>query len=92
MSRDARRLFHKFDGETVRLMCLAFAMALTSLRYDCPDPIREALAAKIKAGGRNPDRLCDDALKSLRLKVNDPRPPPLPASPLERQSDERPER
>jgi hypothetical protein len=71
-------------------------MALASLRYDCPDPIREALAAKImelgKAGERNPDRLCDDALKSLRLKVNEPRPPPLPASPLERQSDERPER
>jgi hypothetical protein len=45
-----------------------------------------------KAGERNPDRLCDDALKSLQLKINDPRPRPLPASPLERQSDERPER
>jgi hypothetical protein len=43
-------------------------------------------------GERTSDRLCDDALKSLRLKVHDPRPPPLPASPLERQSDERPER
>jgi hypothetical protein len=38
-------------------MGLAFAMTLASLRYDCPDPVREALAAKIRglgtAGERN---------------------------------------
>jgi hypothetical protein len=72
-------------------MGLAFAMALAS--FGMTALTQFALAGKImelgKAGERNPDRLCDDALKSLRLRVNAPRPPPLPASPLER---ERPER
>ena len=63
---------HKFDDEIVRLMGLAFEMALASLRHDCPDPLREALARKIielaKAGERDPERLCDDALKALPLR------------------------
>ena len=33
-----------FDPETVRLMGLAFEMALASLRSGCTDPLREALA------------------------------------------------
>jgi hypothetical protein len=76
---------HRFDDETVRLMGLAFEMALAALRHDCPDPLREALAGKIielgKVGERDPERLCDDALKSLRLKVSDPSPLPPRASP-----------
>jgi hypothetical protein len=48
---------HSFDGETVRLMGIAFEMALGSLYAtpDCADPVREAVARKIielaKAGG-----------------------------------------
>jgi hypothetical protein len=58
-----------FDPEPVRLMGLAFEMALASLRSDCTDPLREALARKIielaKAGERDPERLCEGALKDL---------------------------
>jgi hypothetical protein len=51
---------HRFD-ETVRLVGLAFEMALASLRstLDQADPVREALARKIielaKAGERDPE-------------------------------------
>jgi hypothetical protein len=58
-----------FDPETVRLMGLAFEMALASLRYACPDPLREALARKIielaKTGERDPERLCEGALNDF---------------------------
>lgn len=62
---------HKFDGETIRRMGIAFEMALASLRatrgYD--DPIRAALAQRIiaraKAGERDAERLCEGALKVL---------------------------
>jgi hypothetical protein len=59
---------HSFDGETVRLMGIAFEMALGSLRAtpDHADPVREAVARKIielaKAGERDPERLCEGAL------------------------------
>jgi hypothetical protein len=70
-----------FDGETVRLMGIAFEMALGSLRAtpDHADPIRDAVARKIielaKAGERDPERLCEGALKDLRSAVSDPNPP-----------------
>jgi hypothetical protein len=58
-----------FDPEAVRLMGLAFEMALASLRFECIDPLRETLARKVielaKAGERDPERLCDGALKDL---------------------------
>jgi hypothetical protein len=58
-----------FDPETVRLMGLAFEMALASLRSGCTDPLREALARKIieiaKTGERDPERLCEGALEDL---------------------------
>jgi hypothetical protein len=58
-----------FDPETVRLMGLSFEMALASLRSGCTDPLREALALKIielaKTGERDPERLCEGALKDL---------------------------
>jgi hypothetical protein len=72
---------HSFDGETVRLMGIAFEMALGSLRAtpDHADPVREAVARKIielaKAGERDPERLCEGALKDLRSAVSDPNPP-----------------
>jgi hypothetical protein len=87
-----------FDPETIRLMGLAFEMALASFRSipDYADPIREVIARKIielaKEGERDPERLCDGALRDLRPAVSDPSPPPLPVSPLERQSRDRPER
>jgi hypothetical protein len=75
-----------FDGETVRLMGIAFEMALESLRAtpDCADPIRAAVARKIielaQGGERDPERLCEGALKSLRPAVSDPSPLQTPAS------------
>lgn len=62
-----------FDGETLRVMGIALAMALAALgatrTYD--DPVREALARTIialaEAGERDPERLCKDALKALAL-------------------------
>ena len=71
---------HKLDGELVRLMGIAFEMALGSFgatpAHD--DPIRATLAHKIitdaQAGERDPERLCDAALKAVS------RPDPLPRS------------
>jgi hypothetical protein len=59
-----------FDPETVRLMGLAFEMALASLPSSaCTDPLPEALARKIielaKTGERDPERLCEGALNDL---------------------------
>jgi hypothetical protein len=79
-----------FDLETIRLMGLAFEMALASLRPtpDYADPVREVIARRIielaKAGEREPERLCDGALKDLQPAVSDPNPllplasPPVP--------------
>ena len=65
------------DPETIRLMGLAFETALASFRpiSDYTDPIREGIARKIidlaKAGERDPERLCQGALKDLRPAVSD---------------------
>ena len=61
----------KFDPETIRVMGLAFEMALVALRLaDRGDLANEILAHKIielaKAGERNPDTLCEQALKDIR--------------------------
>ena len=79
---------HKFDAEMVRLMGIAFEMALVVLaRTDGTiSPTRDAVAKKIielaKAGERQPGRLCDAALEALGVaKPSDPTPPPPPASP-----------
>jgi hypothetical protein len=61
---------HRFGGELIRLMGIAFEMALGSFgatpAHD--DPIRAALAQRIiaqaQAGERDPERLCDAALKA----------------------------
>jgi hypothetical protein len=94
-----------FDLDTIRLMGLAFETALASLgpTPDYADPVREVIAGKIielaKAGERDPERVCDAALKDLRPVVTDPSPLPLPAAPpgafgffILSQSGERPER
>jgi hypothetical protein len=62
---------HRFDDETIRRMGIAFEMALASLGAtpDCNDPIRAALAQRIialaKAGERDPERLCEGALRAV---------------------------
>jgi len=61
-----------FDGETVRLMGIAFEIALASLgaTLDRDDPVRSELARNIialaQAGEHDPERLCDGALTAVR--------------------------
>jgi hypothetical protein len=63
---------HRFDGETIRLMGIAFEIALSSLGATraVADPVRAALAHKIialaEAGERDPERLCEAALQAVR--------------------------
>jgi hypothetical protein len=78
---------HSFDAETVRLMGIAYEMTLVALQQRRGnDPLRATAAQKIielaKAGERNPERLCDGALKATQMApalIRDPNPPPLPA-------------
>ena len=60
-----------FDEETVRVLGVAFAQVCVALRIgDCDDHVRQAIANKIielaKTGERNPDLLCERALKDIR--------------------------
>jgi hypothetical protein len=62
---------HKFDGEAIRQMGIAFEMALAALRVTPAhnDPIRAAFAQRIialaKAGERDAERFCDGALRAV---------------------------
>jgi hypothetical protein len=63
----------KFDEETVRILGVAFAQVCIALRIgDCADDVKQAIANKIialaKAGGRNPDMLCEQVLKDIRTE------------------------
>jgi hypothetical protein len=64
-----------FDPETIRLTGIGFEMALASLcsTPGYTDPVREAVARKIielaKAGERDPECLCEGALKHFALGV-----------------------
>ena len=65
---------HRFDAETVRLMGIAYEMALVALlQRRREDQLREATAHKIielaKAGERDPERLCDEALKATQPRL-----------------------
>ena len=83
---------HRFDAETARLMGVAFEMALVALQHadGVIAPTRDAVAQKIiepaKAGERDPERLCDGALKATQpmapVLISDPSPLPPHASPL----------
>jgi hypothetical protein len=60
----------KFDPETIRVMGLAFEMALVALRLaDRGDLANDVLARKImdlaKAGERDPERLCEGCCTSF---------------------------
>ena len=79
---------HNFDPETRRVMGIAFEMARVALRLsDRTDLINEIIARSIielaKAGQRDPDLLCEGALRSFREQRgsgDDHQFPPLPGS------------
>ena len=61
----------RFDPETRRILGVALEMSCIALRVgDCADDVKQAIANKIialaKAGERNPDVLCEQALKDIR--------------------------
>jgi hypothetical protein len=60
-----------FNPETTRILSVAFELTCIALRVgDCDDDVRQTIANKIitlaKAGERNPDVLCEQALKDIR--------------------------
>jgi hypothetical protein len=60
----------RFDEETTRVLSVALEMTCIALRTgDCDDGVRQAIAIKIieiaKAGERNPDVLCEQALAAI---------------------------
>lgn len=62
---------HRFDPETSRILGVAFEQVCIALRIgDCDDHVKQAIASKIiglaKTGERNPDLLCERALKDIR--------------------------
>ena len=67
----------RFDGETIRIMGVAFEMTCVALRLaDRVGPADEVLARRIieltKAGERNPDLLCENVLKEFREQRDSP--------------------
>jgi hypothetical protein len=58
----------QFDPETKRILGLAFELTCAALRIgECDDGVKQAIADKIinlaKGGGRNPEVICEQALK-----------------------------
>ena len=61
----------QFDQESIRILGVAFEQVCIALRTgDCADDVKQAIANKIidlaKTGERNPDLLCERALKDIR--------------------------
>jgi hypothetical protein len=61
----------RFDPEMTRVLGVAFEMCCIALRTgDCDDFVKQSIAMKIiglaKAGERNPDLLCERALRDIR--------------------------
>jgi hypothetical protein len=61
----------RFDSETHRVLGVAFEIACIALRAEDADEfVKQAIAMKIislaKTGERNPDLLCERALKDIR--------------------------
>jgi hypothetical protein len=75
---------HRLDPETVRLLGIAFETALQALRswgvFDPPcEAIAKALIDLAKGGERDPERLCEGALKACQRAITsapNPLPPP----------------
>ena len=62
---------HWLDAEDRRVVGLAFELVCIALRVgDCDDGVKQAIATKItdlaKDGERNPNVLCEQALKDIR--------------------------
>jgi hypothetical protein len=63
---------YRFDAEDRRILGIAFELVRITLRVgeDCDDGVKQAIATKIidlaKSGERNPDLLCEQALKDIR--------------------------
>jgi hypothetical protein len=79
---------HRFDAETTRLMGIAFETAVAALPTQGDvEPPRDIIARMIidlaKTGERDPERLCEAALKAVSVYpiVNAPNPLPPHASP-----------
>jgi len=61
----------QFDQETLRVLGVSFEQVCIALRTgDCDDDVKQAIANKVielaKTGERNPDVLCEGALKDIR--------------------------
>jgi hypothetical protein len=62
----------QFASETIRVLGVALEMTCIALRTgDCADDVKQAIADKLvdlaNAGERNPDVLCEQALKEFFL-------------------------
>jgi hypothetical protein len=62
---------YRFDAENRRIVGVAFELVCIALRIgDSDDGVKQAIATKIidlaKAGERNPDTLCEQALRDIR--------------------------
>jgi hypothetical protein len=61
----------RYDRETRRVLGIALEMVCIALRTgDCADDVKQAIADQLialaKTGERNPDALCEQALKRIR--------------------------
>jgi hypothetical protein len=81
----------RFDPETIRLMGIALESAMVALQPEpmgwtaqARDTVARVIIEQAQAGERDPERLCEAALKALRPSrqgaVTDPNPPPPHAS------------
>jgi hypothetical protein len=64
---------HRLDAEDRRVVGLAFELVCIALRVgDCDDGVKQAIATKIidlaKDGERDPNVLCEQALKDIRTQ------------------------
>jgi hypothetical protein len=68
---------HSFDDEAIRVMGLAYEFARSELRIIGKNELKEKIATRIielaATGERDPDKLCDFAIKGLRKRKNSPR-------------------
>ena len=72
----------RFDPDTKRRLGVAFEMVCIALRIgNSDDDVKQAIAMKIighfKAGERNPDLLCEQALKDIVGREFRPYPNPI---------------
>ena len=67
----------QFDQETQRILGVAFEQTCIALQIgDCNDDVKQAIADKIielvKTGERNPDVVCERALKGICMEAAPP--------------------